>query len=363
MNFALFGLYGVFDYFRIGGLESFNRRLAGGLARLGHQVDFILYGAPNSDFKLVDDNISVHHSEDLSKALQFLVQEQRYDHVITFYLPPADRLRYLYFRFLYRHKLCFHQIYFNWPDSPLKRKGMFVDARLYPFNGRLFCISPRQFNVARQWCPRATLLFPPVPESYFVEPDAKPKHEKVQVTYIGRTEANKGIEAVLQLAAFLQDCPQVEVAIHGFHHKTLPASVKTHEWLSQQQEIRYVYTPFEGYSPALEDNLRQTLKNTDILLLPYRKLSSTIDTPLLLLEGMASLCAIVTHKLGNIPDIYGPGPFLLDESADITGIGEKIKSAPGLLDQERQRIYHQNQLLGFKLNNTVERLVDALSTD
>ena len=137
MKFAFFGLYGVFEYSRIGGLESFHRRLAGELVRRGHQVDFILYGAPTSDFKSVNNNIGLYHLKNLSKALQFLVKEKKYDHILTFYLPPADRLRYLYLRFLYRRKLCFHQIYFNWPDSLLKRKGMFVDARLYPFNGRL----------------------------------------------------------------------------------------------------------------------------------------------------------------------------------------------------------------------------------
>jgi glycosyltransferase involved in cell wall biosynthesis len=363
MNFAFFGLYGVFDYFRIGGLESFNRRLAGGLARLGHQVDFILYGAPASYYKSVDVKIGMHHLENLSQALQFLVDKGKYDHVLTFYLPPADRLSYLYFRLLHRHKCCFHQIYFNWPDSLLKRKGMFADARLYPFNGRLFCISPRQFHYARQWCPRSTLLFPPVPESYFVEPDAKLTHAKVQVTYIGRTESGKGIEDVIQLFDILKDCPQVEVTIHGFHHKSAPASVKTHEWLSQQRKIRYVYTPFEGYSPKVDDNLRQTLKNTDILLLPYRKLSSTIDTPLLLLEGMASLCAIVTRKLGDIPEIYGPSLFLLPESGEIISIAEQIKAASGLLDEERQRIYRQNHELGFKLGSTVDRLVDAVSLE
>ena len=361
MNFAFFGLYGVFEYDRIGGLESFNRRLAGGLAQLGHQTDFVMYGAPTSSFKSADFNIGLHYLETLPQALQFLAGEKRYDHILTYYLPPADRLRYLYFRLLHRHKLCFHQIYFNWPDSLLKRKGMFIDARLYPFNGRLLCISPRQFRYARQWCYRTTLLFPPVPGSYFLDPDAKPKHERVQVTYIGRTESGKGIEEVIQLCSHLQDCPQVEVAIHGFHHKTLPASVKTHEWLSQQQEIRYVYTPFEGYSPAIDDNLRQTLKNTDILLLPYRKLSSTIDTPLLLLEGMASLCAVATRKLGNIPEIYGPSPFLLAESAEITTMADQIKAGQSLLGEERQRIYRQNHQLDFNLDKTVEHLLAALS--
>jgi len=363
MNLAFFGRYGVFEYFRIGGLESFNRRLAVGLARLGHQVDFILYGAPTSYVKSADANITLHYLETLSKALQFLVGEKKYDHILTFYLPPTDRLSYLYFRLLHRHQCCFHQIVFNWPDSLFKRKGMFIDARLYPFNGRLLCISPRQFRYARQWCPRSTLLLPPVPESYFIEPDAKPRHEKVQVTYIGRTEAGKGIEDVIQLFTHLKDCPQVNLTIHGFHHKSMPASVKTHEWLSQQQEIRYSYTPFESYSLAVDDNLRQTLKSTDILLLPYRKLSSTIDTPLLLLEGMASLCTIVTRKLGNIPEIYGPGPFLFAEPSEIANMAGQIEVAPSLLDQEQKRIFRQNQLLGFNLNNTVERLVDALSLD
>ena len=39
MKIAFFGASGAFDYFKIGGAESFNRRLATGLIRGGHRAD------------------------------------------------------------------------------------------------------------------------------------------------------------------------------------------------------------------------------------------------------------------------------------------------------------------------------------
>jgi hypothetical protein len=53
--------------------------------------------------------------------------------------------------------------------------------------------------------------------------------------------------------------------------------------------------------------------------------------------------------------------FLYAESAEITSMANQIKAAPGLLAEERQRIYRQNHLLGFNIDNTVEHLLAALA--
>lgn len=360
MKIAFFGAYRSFDYFKIGGTESFTRRLAAALVAAGHRADFIIYGTPTSHVQTVGPGIGLYSFTDLQEACEALVKN--YEQVLTLHLIAADRFRYLRFRRRNGHRLRFHRIYFNWTDSPIRRTAAFVDARLYPFNGRLFCISPRQFRYVSQWSDRAVWLVPPVAEPYFLAPVAKPTHDKLHVTYVGRTEAAKGIEAVIRAFTQLKNSPRFHGEIHGFHHRTLPASVQVHDWLRDQQDISYSYTPFESYSPELEDNLRHLLKETDILLLPYQQLSSTIDTPMLLLEGMASLCAVIAPAAGSIPEIYGSSAFLLSEKHDdIACIINWVLASPQRLADERQRIFQRNAELGFQAAQVAARLLEAIA--
>ena len=104
--------------------------------------------------------------------------------------------------------------------------------------------------------------------------------------------------------------------------------------------------------------LPHILRDTDILLLPYQKLSSTIDTPVLLLEGMASLCAILTRPLGDIPEIYGASRLLLSEPAAAAPI---ILESRDFLEEERQRIRRRNQELGFGLDQILNQFIQAIA--
>jgi len=358
MKIAFFGFYGSFDCFRIGGTESFARRLGGGLIRQGHQVDFVVYGAPNAYQGQTGQRIHLSIWVDLKEALATLPD---YDHVMTMYVRTCDRLRYLWFRRRESRRVRFHQVYFVWRDSPIRRELAFLDARLYPFNGRLFCISPRLLRKVEGWSDRGALLLPPVPESFFLAPEDKPRHQELRVNYIGRTEPGKGIETVIALFTLLKNHPQVQVAIYGYHHSNSTPSAQVHEELSRQTDIPYFYTPYEGYTPEVDENMGRLLMDTDILVLPYQRISSTIDTPLLLLEGMASLCAVATSPLGDIPTIYGPGPFIIYSPGSIEAAATAILGGRDVLEAERRRVKQQRDALGFSTNLVVHRLISALS--
>jgi glycosyltransferase involved in cell wall biosynthesis len=358
MKIAFFGRCSTLNYFKIGGIESFSRRLATGLLREGHQADFVSYGVAALGKPAVGGGIKLYYFQELAAALRFLGQE--YDHIITLYLSPRDRLRYLLFRRAHQPRLKFHKVYTSWPDSLIKRKVAFFEARLYPYNGRLFCVSPRQYQYVSRWSDRAELLLPPVWESYFLKPEVKPTHDKLRLTYIGRTEPGKGIDDVIYLYNQLKDQPRLEIEIQGFHHGD-SSGVKFHEWLSQQEGLRYVYTPCERYSPAVDDNLRRVLQATDILVLPYRKLSSTIDTPVLLLEGMAALCAVMTKPLGDMLKLYGPSPFILQEPEEMANMAKNVTDSPNLLEAERRRIFQRNAELDFASKRVTARLLRALA--
>jgi glycosyltransferase involved in cell wall biosynthesis len=359
MKIAFFGAFGAFEYFRIGGAESFARRLAAGLLELGLRADFVVYGAPVSKRQATPAGIDLFYFAELPGALRHLAEG--YEHVLTMYLYPRDRLTYMFFRRRYRNRLICHQFYFGWPDAVLRRKAAFFDARLYPFNGRLFCVSPRILRYVENWSDRGRLFLPPVPESYFLAPEDKSDGSKTRVTYIGRTDPGKGIEDVIQLFTELKDSPGVEVAIHGFHRRNAAVSEQIHESLRRQDTIPYHHEDYDGYTPEMEAGVGRILKETDVLVLPYRKLSSTIDTPLLLLEGMAALCAVVTRSLGDIISTYGPSPWLISESAQIVSVVDRILEAQTILPGERRRIYLRNRELGFDLKSAANLLVHSLS--
>ncbi len=358
MKIAFFGAFGAFEYFRIGGTESFARRLATGLRDLGQEADFVVYGAPVTKRQATPAGIDLCYFAELPGALRHLAEG--YEHVLTMYLYPRDRLTYMFFRRRYRNRLTCHQFYFGWPDSLLRRKAAFLDARLYPYNGRLFCVSPRIYHYARSWSPSARLFLPPVPESYFLTPEDKPVGGKLRVTYIGRTDPGKGIEDVIQLFTELKDSPGVEVAIHGFHRRDAAVSEQIHESLCRQGTISYHHEDYDGYTPEVEAGVGRILRDTDVLVLPYRRLSSTIDTPLLLLEGMAALCAVATRPLGDIPSLYGPSPFLFSGADGLGPLAQEIEGAGKIMAPERRRILGRNRELGFGTKQAVNLLLQCL---
>jgi hypothetical protein len=72
MKIAFFGAYGSFDYFRIGGTESFARRLAGGLNEAGQQADYVIYGAGRTEKQGTPGGIDLYYFAGLEEALQHL---------------------------------------------------------------------------------------------------------------------------------------------------------------------------------------------------------------------------------------------------------------------------------------------------
>ena len=106
----------------------------------------------------------------------------------------------------------------------------------------------------------------------------------------------------------------------------------------------------------MEEALKAGLRKTDILVLPYKGgLQSTIDMPMLLLEGMASLCAVITRPYGDIPSIYGESDFLLTGNGNLAEVADLFNGISLKLDKERRRLFEQNRRLNFEATNTAQR--------
>jgi glycosyltransferase involved in cell wall biosynthesis len=356
MKLAFFGLCGSFDYRHIGGMDSIVRRLGCELVKRGIKVDFVHFGAPEEREEDTSEGIHLRYYRSFKESLQALAG--RYDHVLTIYVPPKQRPVYARFRHREAQRIRFHLLYAGWPESLLKRELLFMESRLMPYNGYLFCISPRQHRHVSKWSERAVLLLPPVPEGYFLRPDEKPKHDRLYVVYMGRLDPGKGTETVIALFKHLRK--EFETRVYGYSWHYEPRSMQLHQQLLAQDEIFYEPTEFQGYSPEVESRVHEILCETDVLLLPYAKLSSTIDTPLLLLEGMAHLCAVVTRPLGSISEIYGMTKWMLDDLSDHRHVARFLRELGERLDEERQRLALRNQELKFSAREVADQFYEAL---
>ncbi|MCX5751414.1 MAG: glycosyltransferase [Candidatus Saganbacteria bacterium] len=358
---AFFGFKNAIDYYQIGGTENYVRRIALNLSERGEAISYIIYGANQSKTVIVGENITLNYCVSFEQALK-TIEEQGFDDVVCVYVLPKNRLRFFSFRNKLKGITKFHFIFFNWPDFTVKRWMYLNEARLLPYNGKLFCVSKRLYEYVSRWAKNAVLLLPPVPEEFFLKPEEKPVSSKIRITFLGRIDTGKGIGTVIELFDQLAKSDRFQCNIYGMHIKDDPKARAIHEWLRNQDVIRYVEVNRDAYTLQTNAFVANVLENTDIFLQPYAKLSSTIDTPVLILEAMASLCLVITKPFGNIPDIYGGSNYLMscDNYARETLRLIKNISKDDLVE-ERDRLYDRNQKLDFKATSITERFINAIS--
>lgn len=359
MKIAFFGLESAFNHEHIGGINSFVRRLALNLEAAGDDISFVYYGCVQDAHYKMPSGIDVLKFKYFSDALSSF--EHKFDHVVSIYLLPKDRLAYAKFRNARNKSIVFHHIYFVWNESSIKRKMTFVDARLFPYNGCLFGVSTRFCQYVATWSKKSVLFLPPVPEEYFVTPEEKTISEKIRVTYCGRIDERKGAVKALDLFQAMGNDINIKTRICGYPWSHRPETMSLHEQILSHPNINYEPIHYEHWTLQVDANLRNVLEETDILLLPYRKLSSTIDTPLLLLEGMASLCVIITPNLGNLKKIYGDSKFDIGAGWHSDMVINLIKNAHSFLREERERIYRQNKILGFNTSSVGKHFRESIA--
>lgn len=331
------------------------------MVQRGINVDYILYRDRENIEVSPMPGIALRYFKSLEDALSAI--GGKYEHVVTIYLLPKDRLKYASFRRKNKKLTTFHFIYFSWPDSLIKRKVYFYEAGLFPYNGKLFCISKRQYEYIKKWVENAIYILPPVPENYFLGPQEKPRNERIRITFLGRIDPGKGINEVIEIFKALKDDNRFECCIYGIHIPEHKESLKIHNWLKSQKDIKYVEVDRQKYSPAVEEFARNVLKETDIFIQPYQKLSSTIDTPLLLLEAMASLCAVITKPFGNISDIYGESKFLISLENFVDATIQLLKNIKYQdLREEQERLYEQNSKIDFRAKTIANIFLNNLIT-
>lgn len=357
MRIAFLGYINSFDFYHIGGTDSIVRRLASNLAETGDHVTFVHYGCDIFERVKVNDRIEILRFPTFQQSLQAL--DGQYDHVVSIYLKAIDRLIYAKFRRTQLKGTLFHHFYMDWRPSIFKRKIFFSEARIAPFNGRLFCISPRIYRAVSKWSKRAVLLLPPVPESFFCKPEEKPDDGILRISYVGRIDPQKGTNEAIEIMNRFRDKDNVETCVSGFPWSHKKDTLELHTKLLTDHGAIYHPTDYKTWSPEVDSNLIKLLHRTDILLLPYRKLNSTVDTPLLLLEGMAALCSVITPSMGDLHDTYGNSMFNLT-TWNCNEVIDMIEKNRTNLPVERLRLVGHNSSLSFDEDNITTKFRSCL---
>ncbi len=332
---AFFTSVNQINFNHVGGLDSLARRLAIPLAESGDMIYYVHYGAAKSE--CVEEAPRVHqvYCKTFEEACEFLASHC--DDVVSFYLMPKDRLTYARFRRSQGNNVRFHHYYSVWNESRLKRELLFAEARLFPFNGCLFSVSPRFDKLVSTWSNKSVLLLPAVSESFYRNIKDKNDDGVLRITYAGRIDPGKGTREAVDVMERLASRSDIKAKVSGYAWSHRRATLQMHEEIKENKNIIYETVEHTKWEPEVDAGIAQLLRETDVLLLPYQKLSSTMDMPLLLLEGMASLCAIITPQFGDLHDVYGAdSPWNLIGPWETDKVVELILANRAHLNKERQ---------------------------
>ena len=361
LRIAFLGLREFFDYFYISGFQSFFRRITSEMLFNGMRVDYILYDSGKSEEIEPEPNLRLRYFQDFEDAI-LAMSSSNYDHIITIRLSRRDRFKVAFFRKKYLGPAKCHYMSLVWPDSWIKRNLIFIEAKLVSGNGKIISISPRLYQSLNRWAKNVEFIFPPVTKSYFLKPEEKPKNDKIKITFLGVIYPDKGIDEVIHIFTALKEDQKFELSIYAIYEPRNKESLELRNWLKNQNIIKYVEVDRYNYTPEVEDIVRKVLKETDIFIQLYRTLGATVDVPLLLLEAMASLCAVITTPIGNIADIYGESKFLIDTKYSISQIVSFLKNISfEEIKRERERIFEQNKKFEFEASKVAQQFIRILT--
>lgn len=362
MRICVFGIDQSFGLDRIGGTDSFFRRLAGQWRRQELPVSFVHYRCARENHRQGWAGIQSHEYVEFERALKHLETEA--DVVLVNTLHRNHRIAFGCFRRRWQARKKFFIVYSLFREQPLLRQAHFLESIVYPYRHGTLCMSPRLARSLGRWCGKADLVWPPVGQAFYCPPHSKPPSAcgKLRVTYVGRTEPGKGIDQVIGVLETLRHQPRFKLTVHGYHFPGDQEAARRHRWLLDQHWLEYRHHDIQSWSPELEHGLAESLRHTDILLLPYSRLSSSIDTPLLLIEGMAASCCILTRPFGDIPAVYGRSPLLVQDASFVGTASALIASADQWLERERDRVFAQAKALGFDEATVARQVLELMET-
>ena len=343
-----------FGYHLLGGTESYVRRLATALGKMGTNVRYVLFNA-DAYVAEVDHNCILHECRSQRDALK-AIQESGATDVVTVSIGPIEELRYACFRKKQAKRIKFHRILFTEQAAGLKKLLLSTADKIAPYNGAELALTQRAMDLPGR---RRYLLRPPVPDGFYVSPADKPLGGPLKVVFVGRLDPEKGINEVLELFDRLAGREDIDLTIHGYTWGGLRESEEIDERLQAQHRVRYVAASHEGFSAGSEAAMADIFRAADVIVLPYKRFDRTIDPPLILLEAMASLCIPLTRPVGAVPEV-APDEWLCDGDDFIAWAEEKINYLADNLAGARNELAAWNDQNGVRASRAAAVFLQAI---
>jgi glycosyltransferase involved in cell wall biosynthesis len=226
----------------------------------------------------------------------------------------------------------------------------------------VFAVSPRLVKELRKNNISAIWLPPSVPDYYFSRSIYKEVKPKTVVSFIGRIDPSKGLADILESLKYSLETNDLSVLkIYGYFIPGNKESVALHNVLKNLNYVDYRAYSYDTYHYSLkgEEQLLDFISEADILILPYRDLTGTIDLPLLLLEALATGCVVISTDVGDIQNILGIHELIVKSPEEMI---ERIKSLSnfGMVKKYSDRIKAMNLFDTFSSKKVTEKFLSAL---
>ena len=359
-SIAFFGINGSFNFHKIGGIDAYVRRLTLELSGMDYSVFLINYGSNEDLVESVSKNITIIKYININPALQFLL-DQNIQKVVVSYLYRQDRRSIQQFK-NNNNGIDFSLMLSVYHDSFFKRNAAYLEAAYNVGYKNLYCFSDRIRNSVSKFTSKASLLLPPVDDNFFLEKKRRrnKKNKKFRISYMGRLDKGKGADIVIEFFKNNNlDKDLFEFYIYSYPWKNDVESMSMHTYLIEQDTINYVESKVKVYSTAVDNQLKQIIDDTDLFLLPYRTLSSTIDSPLVPLEILSRSKIFITTNQGIMNELVSDKQLLLKDST-IQEIEAKINYAYSnyelLLNLSNQLL----QKLDYRTSSVVKQLLATI---
>lgn len=314
MKFLFIGSKANLDLNRIGGIESTMRELLIFLKKANYDIQVLLI-----DNKIKEETKFRTEFGEIPVTITNVLEIRKhlfknYD-VINFLQTPFENPFFALYFLGYKviRKQFTTKFFFTYPT--LKNSTFLQKLKLRLLINHTFVFSKRLEILAKQVVKNVTLLYPPVSEHYFKQ-SLKKTDSKNRILFVGRLSKDKGIEIVINIFKNLPS-NKYTFGIIGYF-----ANNKDREKY-EQKLYGLELDCIKIVSPTTENKSILPLNEYDLLLLPYQDLGPTLDTPLLILEGLSSNCKIITSNIASLNFIEG-NIFFVDNYYDYLAFIEAI---------------------------------------
>ena len=315
------------DPFKIGGIENSVQRLINYLVVERNSVMLLLVS--NKQKKIVYDTVNNCKIYSGSKTmLRRLILSQSFDVIIfveTIFQSPIFLIRFL----LKKKRDNFQSIKLFYTFPPFKPSLFLQKMKMKLCIDVSIAFSKRIADeIVNQWKGRTKLIYPPVSQEFFLKKIQRNKR-KISVGYVGRLSTEKGILLLKDIFEKLGG-GDYEFLISGYFKNDEDQKIFKKSFSKLIIPIKINIADIENTN----SNVIELLHQLDILILPYQNLSNnTVDTPLLILEGLATGCKVISSNIGTIEyvhpsiqtvnDYWKPDSFVQEiRKTDLTHLSE-----------------------------------------